>query len=204
MTRRKQLITVSVIIALIVFPVLIVQAQSQGETEALPATEGVAETAEPAAAAANEPNASDAEPAQPAEQEGSVLGAETSTETDPPATTSESASADEEGAAAALSDETASTTASEFIALDTASSTASSTEPLPDAPVEHFTVPEDEPFVLQPAVSFSVSGNTATADVVLENLTCKACDKVMPELEVLAYYTEAGDLQHGSGVAVHL
>jgi len=49
--------------------------------------------------------------------------------------------------------------------------------------------PVEEPFVLQPAVTLHVSGSTITADIELENLTCKTCDKVLPELDVVAYYT---------------
>jgi hypothetical protein len=174
---------IAVGISLIVLPIIIVRAQAEGETEAPPTTETVAEPAQETTTAEEAPQDTEATPS--AEEGGSVLGAETSTET---ATTPDPASPGEESAAPAANGEAASTSAVETLALDTASSTASSTEPLPDAPVEHFTVPEEEPFVLQPAVSFSVSGNTATADIVLENLTCKACEKVLPELDVFAYY----------------
>jgi hypothetical protein len=36
----------------------------------------------------------------------------------------------------------------------------------------------------------ATSGNTINVATTLHNLTCKSCDKVQPELEVLAYYTE--------------
>jgi hypothetical protein len=122
-----------------------------------------------------------------------VLGAETSTEaesnseagpTEASAVSSE-ASATDEGAAATTSDESASTTPSEFLTLDTASSTASSTEPVEDPPA----VPYEEPFVLQPAVTLHVEGSSISADIELENLTCKACEKVLPAATVKAYYT---------------
>lgn len=46
-----------------------------------------------------------------------------------------------------------------------------------------------EPFVLQPAVTLHISGLSMAADIELENLTCKACEKALPELDVLTYYT---------------
>jgi hypothetical protein len=173
---------IAVGISLIVLPVIIVRAQAEGETEAPPATEVVEDVAEPAT---EEPQEETEAP--PAEEEGSVLGEETTAEGE--SEPAPEGSDIEAGTETPVESSSASTTPPEFLTTGTASSTASSTEPLPDAPVEHFTVPEDEPFVLQPAVSFSVSGNTATADIVLENLTCKACEKVLPAAQVKAYYT---------------
>jgi hypothetical protein len=177
---------VAVGLSLIILPVIIVQAQSEGETEAPPATEVVEDVTEPADAGAEETLQEETE-APSAEEEGSVLGEETTGEgeSDPAAEGSDT----EAGTETPVESSSDSATPPDLLTLDAASSTASSTEPLPDAPVEHFTVPQDEPFVLQPAVSFSVSGNTATADIVLENLTCKACEKVLPAAQVKAYYT---------------
>ena len=81
-------------------------------------------------------------------------------------------------------DELASTTPAEFLSVDTASSTATSIvpEPLPEEPKE-------EPFVLQPAVTLDISGNSITAAIELENLTCKSCEKVPPAAQVKVYYT---------------
>lgn len=78
----------------------------------------------------------------------------------------------------------ASTTPPEFLSVDTASSTASSTEPVADPPAEE---PKEEPFVLQSAVTLLVEGSI-TADIQLENLTCKSCEKVLPAAQVKAYY----------------
>jgi hypothetical protein len=123
-------------------------------------------------------------------QEGSVLGTETSTEApsseadeDTETGGSAAASADDESAPAA-SDESASTS-QDFLTLDAASSTASSTEPVEDLPA----VPYEEPFVLQAAVSLHVEGSSISADIELENLTCKSCEKVLPAAQVKAYYT---------------
>jgi hypothetical protein len=50
-------------------------------------------------------------------------------------------------------------------------------------------VPYEEPFVLQPAVTLHVEGSSISADIELENLTCKSCEKVLPAASVKAYYT---------------
>jgi hypothetical protein len=64
-------------------------------------------------------------------------------------------------------------------------SEATSTEPVEPLPE----TPKEEPFVLQPGVELSINGNTVSAAITLENLTCRSYDKVLPELEVLTYYT---------------
>jgi phage FluMu protein Com len=38
-------------------------------------------------------------------------------------------------------------------------------------------------------VTLHQSGSSITADIELENLTCKACEKVLPAAQVKAYYT---------------
>lgn len=112
-----------------------------------------------------------------------MLGAETSTEA---ASSSDAGNTGDQSAAATTSDESASTTPpADFPPLDTASSTASSTEPVEDPPA----VPYEEPFVLQPAVTLHVAGTSISADIELENLTCKACEKVLPAAQVKAHYT---------------
>jgi hypothetical protein len=172
------------------FPSSIVRAQTEGEAQT-PPPETVVEPA--ADAAATEPT-EEADPVAPPEEEGSALGAETASEAassseleqdaDAPAVSSEP-SATDEGAATAV-EESASTTPPEFLTLDAASSTASSTEPVVDPPAEE---PKEEPFVLQPAVSLHVSGSSISADIQLENLTCKSCGKVLPAAQAKAYYT---------------
>jgi hypothetical protein len=183
---------IAVGLSLIILPVIIVRAQAEGETEAPPAAETVADPAPDTTAA--EQTAEEPETTTPAEQEGSVLGAETSTETgsssetgetDASATTSDAGSGGEESGASANT-EAASTTAQEFPDLGTASSTASSTEPVADPPAEE---PKEEPFVLQAAVTLHVEGSSISADIQLENLTCKVCEKVLPAAQVKAYYT---------------
>jgi hypothetical protein len=178
---------IAVGISLIVLPIIIVRAQAEDEAET--PTETAGEPASEATTSEQEPEES--EGAMPAQQEGSVLGAETSTETgssseagetDASGTTSDPDSADEESTDAAAHAEAASTTAQEFFDLDVASSTASSTEPVADPPPE-------EPFVLQAAVTLHVEGSSISADIQLENLTCKACEKVLPAAQVKAYYT---------------
>jgi hypothetical protein len=170
MTARIQ-ITIGVVLALIVFPVLIVQAQSEGETAAPPTTEVDAQETGPAADGVGQ-GPQESEGAVASEQEGSVLEAETSTETssseqepEASAVSSDAANSGEESAAAA-STETASTS-QDFLTLVTASSTASSTEPVEDVPA----VPYEEPFVLPQAVTLHVEGTSLTADIQLENLT---------------------------------
>jgi len=173
MTTRKQLITISAIsaiIALIVVPVLVVQAQSEGEmasTSEATSTEVVASqeeaTVEPAA---TEEAASGEAPSA----EGEVLG-ESDVAAEEPSVPAESA---------------ATTTETELLVTASASSTdATSTPPVVEEPK-----PVEEPFVLQPGVELSINGKTVNASITLENLTCKSCEKVLPELEVLAYYTE--------------
>jgi hypothetical protein len=186
---------VAVGIILIVLPVIIVRAQAEGETEVppSPAAETIGEpAADTTGAEQTEPQESEA--TAPTEEEGSVLGAETSTEavsgSEPgeagaPDTTSEPATAGD-ASADPVGPEAASTTAAEFLALDTASSTASSTAPIADPPAE---APKEEPFVLQPAVTLHTDGSLIAANIELQNLTCKACEKVLPAAEVKAYYT---------------
>lgn len=65
-----------------------------------------------------------------------------------------------------------------------ASSTEATSTPLVEEPK-----PIEEPFVLQRAVTIDVNSSSITADIELQNLTCKSCDKVLPELDVVAYYT---------------
>jgi hypothetical protein len=187
---------IAVSITLIILPVLIVRAGAEGEAEASPV-----EAAE-AAPAAQEPEVATNEPSVAAEGEaseqsasaapgGEMLGAtnDESADSDPPetlATSSESASSGDEGAPPAVSTETAAAAIAEFFTIDTASSTASSTAPAADVPAEE---PKEEPLVLQPAVTLHVSGNSIEADIELENLTCKSCDKALPAAQVKAYYT---------------
>ena len=160
MSTRTQL-AIGAIIALIVFPVLIVQAQSEGEmastTEAT-STEVVAPEGETAAA---ESETTGEIPSEGTAPTGEVLGTDTSTTSEP-----------------IISDPQL---------IDTsASSTASTTEPV----IVEEPKPEPQPFVLQPVVNLTIDGGTISADIELQNLTCKACEKVMPELDVIAYYTE--------------
>ena len=67
--------------------------------------------------------------------------------------------------------------------LDTASTTATSTPPVEEPK------PVEEPLVLQPGVALSINGNSVSAVVTLQNLTCSDCGKELPEVEVLTYYT---------------
>ncbi len=73
---------------------------------------------------------------------------------------------------------------------DALSDTASSTEEVATStpPVEE-PKPVEEPFVLQPAVEYAITGNSIDATITLENLTCRRCEKVLPDLDVIAYYT---------------
>lgn len=56
-------------------------------------------------------------------------------------------------------------------------------------PVEEPVPPKEEPFVLQPAVELTIRDGAVNADITFENLTCKECDRVLPELDVVTYYT---------------
>ena len=190
-----------------VFPVLIVQAQSEGEVAQPPIEEATAQAEESAAAAETEAAgatapvtegatgteavpSSEAPETEPAAAEGEVLGAEDAAPPeDPAATTTE----DEH----ALTDSGSTT-----LMTDTASSTATST------PAVEEPKPIEEPFVLQPGVVLSVNGNTLSAAITVENLTCRSCEKVLPELEVLTYYTEwypnDGPVKDYSQASVHM
>jgi hypothetical protein len=188
---------IAVSIALTILPVLMMRAQAEGEAEPRPVE--VAETTP----AAQEPEVATSEPSVAAEgeaseqsamaaSEGEMLGATTTDETaesdstDASASSSEPASSGDEDAPPAMSTETAAAAIAEFFTIDTASSTASSTPPVADVPAEE---PKEEPLVLQPAVTLHVSGNSIEADIELENLTCKSCDKALPAAQVKAYYT---------------
>jgi len=164
-------------IGLIVLPVLIVRAQVEGETEAPLAAESVVEAAPVAP--------EEAEAATESEQEEGVGSAE-ATPTDASATSSDPGAAGNESVAPAAESDAASTTAPDLLTLDIASSTASSTEAVAESPAVE---PKEESFVLQPAVALHVDGSSLSADIQLENLTCKSCAKVLPAAEVKAYYT---------------
>lgn len=56
-------------------------------------------------------------------------------------------------------------------------------------PIEEPAPPKEEPFVLQPAVELTIRDGAVSADITFENLTCKECDRVLPELDVITYYT---------------
>lgn len=192
-------------------PIIIVRAQSEGETQAAapaetsgveqpvaeatapedesaPAAEPQQETEEgdtPADAPAAEGEASDdsgtteeaaggsstEQPTStPPVAEGSVLGEATSTEevSRPEPSISEGSSATE----------------TEAPPMTTASSTeATSTPPVVEPQ------PVEEKFVLQPAVALHIEGSSLSADIELQNLTCKSCEKVLPDLDVNVYYT---------------
>lgn len=79
-----------------------------------------------------------------------------------------------------LSAMTSTTTSS----VDLPSGIASSS-PATDPPARLY----EESFVLQPAINFNVRGNAVSANIALENLTCRSCEKVLPDLDVVAYYT---------------
>jgi hypothetical protein len=68
-------------------------------------------------------------------------------------------------------------------------SAASSTDATSTPPVVEEPKPIEEPFVLQPAVTLHISGSSISADIQLENLTCKSCEKVLPAAQVKTYYT---------------
>ncbi len=164
MTSQKQL-TIGVILSLIIFPFLIVQAQSEAEatpqeavTEQVVVQEEVVPVLDETAVSADETTSATIE-------EGAVLG-----------------ESDEVVAEPVVSVESASTTSFAELPLDTASASPPVDDSLP--------IVYEESFVLQPAVDFSVIGNTVSANIVLENLTCKSCEKVLPDLDVVVYYTE--------------
>ena len=155
---------IGVALAGVVLPILVAQAQSEGEiastTEATSTDEvAVEEQVAPAGPSAAE----EASQGETEEEVGEVLGTETET-----------------GSAPEVFDiETGPIDAS-------ASSTASTTEPI----IVEEPKQEPQPFVLQPVVNLAIDGAAISADIELQNLTCKACEKVMPELDVIAYYTE--------------
>lgn len=164
MTTHLQ-VSLGIIVALIVFPFLIVQAQSEMEaTQQEPATEQIM-IQEEIAPAAEETTVPAEETSSTIIEEGAILG-----------------ESDEVVAEPVVSVESASTTPFGELPLDTASASPPVDDSLP--------IVYEEFFVLQPAVDFSVIGNTASANIVLENLTCKSCDKVLPDLDVVVYYTE--------------
>jgi hypothetical protein len=105
-------------------------------------------------------------PGDAAAVEGEVLGESDADSEEPPAPT-----------------EPATTTSETFAGLAASSTEATSTPPVEEPK------PVEEPFVLQPGVNLSISGNTVSAAITLDNLTCISCDKVLPELEVLTCYT---------------
>lgn len=74
-------------------------------------------------------------------------------------------------------------------------------------PIEEPAPPKEEPFVLQPAVELVIRDGAVSADITFENLTCKECDRVLPELDIVTYYTgwypndgEVGDIASRIGV----
>lgn len=83
------------------------------------------------------------------------------------------------------------------------SSTASSSEP-----VITEEKPELQPFILQPSVDLQVTGNSLSAKIQFENLTCKACDKALPAIDTIAYYTEwypnDGPVEQYDKAAMHM
>jgi hypothetical protein len=166
MTSRTY-VTVGIVLVLIAVPFLIAQAQSD-ETEAVAGEvlgETVANPVEPETAPEQQQISEETQPAPDASSD---------PETTQEATAPETPQA-QEGATT--------TPATTELPTNTASSSAEEQKP-----VEPY-VPPEPTFVLQPAVKLSVAGNTVSADIQLENLTCKACDKVLPDLDVIAYYT---------------
>jgi hypothetical protein len=173
--------TIGVAVAAIVLPILVVQAQSEGEVVPPAAEESTQQQAETETTVPQEESTpagkleQDTAPAQedvPTDApavEGEVLG-ETDTAAEEPAARTEPAT-------------TTSETES-FVGLAASSTEATSTPPVEEPQ------PVEEPLVLQPGVVLSVNGNTLSAAITPENLTCKSCEKVLPELEVLTYYTE--------------
>lgn len=155
MTSRIE-IAVGVIAVLIVFPFLVVQAQSEGETQGA--------TDQAAAEQAIVQQEAAATTTATTTTQGEVLGQSDGLVQEP-----------------AVPAEAGTTTASTGLPLDTASSSPPEDTSLP--------IVYAEPFVLQPAVQFTINGNALSADIALENLTCKSCEKVLPDLDVVAYYT---------------
>jgi hypothetical protein len=186
MTLRIQF-AIGVALAAIILPIIIVRAQAEGEAQ-VPTAEETVVVEEPTTEATvpQEEGALTNAPAESPSAEGEVLGEsdtvaeQTTVPMEPAATTSET-----EG----------------FVG-----STASSTEATSTPPVEE-PKPIEEPFVLQPGVALSINGNSVSAAITLDNLTCKSRDKVLPELEVLVYYTEwypnDGPLSDYSAASVH-
>ncbi len=178
MTTRTQ-ITIGVIASLIIFPFLLVYAQSEGDIEVpaeTQATEATPAVVEPIVEDTTEstPEAAETVPEIPAVTE-------STSESETPAPTGEVLGASNEVTEeSAFSAESASTTPGDEELVDP---TASSTPPVEEPK------PIEEPFVLQPAVKFSVAGNSASAAIELQNLTCKSCEKSLPDLDVIAYYT---------------
>ena len=180
MTLRIQF-AIGVAVAAIVLPIIIVQAQSEGETvppaaeETAPVEQPETEQAVPqeeiAPAAETGQGTAPAQEEVPADApaaEGEVLG--------------ESDTVAEDSATPAEPPTTASETET-FVDL-----TASSTEATSTPPVEE-PKPVEEPLVLQPGVDLSISGNTVSAVITLQNLTCRDCGRELPEVDVLTYYT---------------
>jgi len=174
--RTQEAVGVAIAIGLIILPLIIVQAQSEGETE-VPAAE---ETADIEQTATEVTTPQEESAAAEAEQ-----GTAVAQEDDPPAAEGEvldesDAAAEEPGAA----EPTATTSETEtFVGLAASSTEATSTPPVEEPK------PVEEPFVLQPAVTLHISGSSIAADIELENLTCKSCEKVLPAAQVKAYYT---------------
>lgn len=186
MILRIKLTVVVAALAVFILPIIIVQAQSEGEVAGdvvIEQTEVAAPTVEEGAAvdaevvAQEEVAAERAEEAvTPAVEEGSVLGAE--------------AAAQEEEAAAEPEVRVAEAPATESAATTTAPSETPIVETAATSTrVEPPVLPVEEPFVLQPAVKLNISGSSIAADISLQNLTCKSCGKVLPAVPVKAYYT---------------
>jgi|CXWL01.1.fsa_nt_gi hypothetical protein len=97
-----------------------------------------------------------------------------------------------EGAVSPIASTTATSSAVDLLSTMTVATSSvdlpsgiASSSPAADPPAKLY----EEPFVLQPAINFDVRGNTISANIALENLTCRSCEKVLPDLDVVAYYT---------------
>jgi len=182
MTLRIQF-AIGLVVAAIVLPIMIVRAQSEGEIE-VPAAEETAVVEQ-----------TDTEATAPQEESGPPVEQDTASAQedapDAPAVEGEGVGESDAAEQPAAPMESATTTPLTEALVDVvASSTPDGTEATSTPPAVEEPKPIEEPFVLQPGVDLSINGNTVSAAITLDNLTCKSCDKVLPELEVLTYYTE--------------
>lgn len=207
------------VVALIVLPIVLVRAQaaettassteesSQGDAAPGTVQEEAAASPEESAPEETTPAVAQEEPSptdEPVPEGGEQSSAgDESTESEPavvqvpgadggaaidhvPSTEAEVTSATTSSQAAGATASEEPTTAAE-LQVQAASSTASSTPVTDEVSVP--AKPHEEPFVLQPAVTLQINGSSLRADIVLENLTCRACAKALPALDVHAYYT---------------